>query len=356
MGSRYSKFATVFSIVAAGAVTMPATGFAQEEPQGEPTTETPAEKPEQPAEPAAGEAEEPADTPKGVTSESDLTAEQRVQYEAHLRAGKAAYANQNFDLAFNELKRAYGIYAKPSILFNIALIAEKGGALERSVEYYRKFLNAPGVTLENRQRASDRLAAVQQILETSSSAEEARQKQQVTDLLPALEAMGIDEAMAPAETTNATANTTTTTTNNTQGTATTTTPTETDGEVEVAVRPDVDYRWPVYASFGTATAALVGGVVMVAMTNKRIDEGKAAGQAGDDAGLAAAEEDASMYATTATGLFIGGAVLSVVGAYFVVRNSQNAEEEMNAQSSPDGVKVGVSLHKNFLGPILSFDF
>lgn len=353
MNTRTRIFPAPAAILLAVALTAPAIATAQDAPPKQPEGQATGEQPqgEQATE------QKPTREP-GEPDTADLSEEQRQAYEEHLRAGKAAYAKQDFDTAFKHLEAAYTIHGKPSILFNLALISEKGGALERSVEYYQKFLEAPGVTLENRQRASERLATIQEILRTSASAEEARQKQ-VTDLLPALEAMGLEAAVTtPTETTTTTQTTTTTgdtTTTQTTTTQTTTTQTE-EPAVAATMTPDVDYKWPVYAAFGTATAALVGGVVFVALTNNAIEDGKAAALAGDTAGHADAEDRASMRATTAAGLFIGGAALAVVGSYFVVRSSMQAEEEAAAAQSKPTASLGLSLHKNFLGPVFNLKF
>lgn len=351
-------------VFTASVITAPA--FAQDAPAEQPAEAKPADakpaeaKPEgeaKPADKAADAAGEAAAQATAAKTEAELTPDQRAKYDEHLKAGKKAYANQDFDTAFNQLNAAYGIVAKPSILFNLALISEKGGALERARDHYQKYMAAPGVSLENRKRAAERLAAVQEILATSNSADEARAKSQVTDLLPALEAMGIESM--PEENTEV-AKTGGETNGQTDKTAQTD-KTEPDNTLEAPAKttPDVKYTWPVYAAFGTATAALAGGVVMVAMTNKRIEEGKTAGREGDDAGLAQAEEDASLYATSAAGLFAGGAVLAIVGSYFVVRNSKTAEADAaaaDAEKNAPQASMSFSLDKNFLGPVFNLKF
>jgi tetratricopeptide (TPR) repeat protein len=360
----------LLSLSLVAALSAPGVAFSQEKPEGEPAEVT--EQGENETAEEAGEESQPSGEPeeaqpKGAPpKESDLSDEDRAAYDRHLSAGKAAYAEQDFTTAAKQLQAAHDIHPKPSILFNLGLISEKAGNLEGATDYYQQFLEAPGVTLENRQRASSRLAAVQEILETSSSAEEAQKKQEMTDLLPALEAMGIQSM--PEDTTAQTETGTETETGGTETANTSTTDggSSTDGgggstDVDAsasASTPEVKYNWPVYASFATATVALVGGVGMVAMTNNRIEEGKEAGQAGDDAGLAAAEEDASTYATAAAGLFAGGAVLAVVGSYFVIRNSQVAVEESAptpSQTAPSA-SLSFSVHKKFLGPILRVKF
>ena len=342
-------------------VGLSASATAQDSPPAETPPAEQAEKPEgaEEAPPAEAAPQAPAEKPPAVTNEADMTPEQRAAYDGHLRAGKSAYAKQDFDTAFNELNAAYSIFNKASILFNLALISEKGGALERARDYYARYLEAPGVTLENRRRASERLAAVQEILATSSSADEARAKSQVTDLLPALEAMGIESVPEEGSgDTTATAQTSDTGTDTTADTSSDSTSADAGDSMET--KPvNVKYKWPVYAAFGASAASLIGGVVMVAMTNKRIDEGKQAALDGDLAEHAAAEEDASASATAAAGLFAGGAALAIVGSYFVVRNSQAAEAEAAAADGGDSkpkASLGMSLHKNFLGPILSVKF
>lgn len=277
--------------------------------------------------------------PKAAASEQDLSPEQKAAYDTHLEAGKKAYASQDYDSAYRELSTAHAIFPNPAILFNLGLISERGGALEQASTHYENYIAAPGVSLEDRQRASERLKAVREILATTSAADRAKAQEEQSNLMPALEAMGIEEMPTGEQASN-------------DGVEVQ--PEETPPETVDA--PEEPYTWPVYAAFGTATVAVAGGVAMLLMANGAIDDGKAAGQAGDDLALAAAEEDASTYATAATGLFAGGVVMAVVGTVYAVKNSMVEAAPQAAVPADHSPQVTISIGKDFFGPILTTKF
>ena len=126
---------------------------------------------------------------------SEMAEAERERYENLLEEGKAAYSAKNFEKAFEKLKGAHDLHPKSSILFNLGLISEKQGKLERASKYYQKFVEAPDVSLEARQRASERMAAVNEIL--NASGEGGKTETQKTNLMPALEAIStkVDEGV-----------------------------------------------------------------------------------------------------------------------------------------------------------------
>ena len=104
---------------------------------------------------------QPSSSPAPVVTKDSLTVEQQLRYKASVRKGKAAWASGNYEIASRALNEAYGILPEPTLLFTLALIAEKREALTDARDYYRAYLAAPGITAQNRQRASDRLVKVQ---------------------------------------------------------------------------------------------------------------------------------------------------------------------------------------------------
>lgn len=316
--------------------------------------------------PSTGAAQEEEEKTEVEKSAEEMTEAERQKYQQLLKSGKSEYASKNFEKAFEQLKAAHDIHPKPSILFNLALISEKQGKLERASEYYGKFIEAPDVSLKARKRASERMAAVNDIL--SKSGDEGEAPAQTTDLMPALEAMNteVDEGVTGSpdsgeeqaeETTGGEESA-----EGEEGTAgadQSTVPSGTGagpGTQTAEEPPQVDYDWPVYASFGAGTAALTAGVVTLAMTNDRIDKAKAAGRSVEDRDQHVKYEDeASTYASVTAGLFAGGTVLVGLGSFFVIQQSSAVERQPRADegSKPD---VSVSVGEEYTGAQLSIDF
>lgn len=299
-------------------------------------------------------------------SAETMTEAERQKYQQLLQSGKSEYASKNFEKAFEQLKAAHDIHPKPSILFNLALISEKQGKLKRASEYYGKFIEAPDVSLKARKRASERMAAVNDIL--SKSGDEGEAPAQTTDLMPALEAMNteVDEGVSGSPESGGVEATETTAEDDSpgaeEGGATTDQSTVPSGTgagpgTQTSQRPPrVDYDWPVYASFGAGTAALTAGVVTLAMTNDRIDKAKAAGESAEGQDQHAKYEDeASTYANMTIGLFTGGAVLVGLGSYFVIQQS-SAVERQSQSDHGSTIDVSVSAGEEYTGAQLSVDF
>jgi tetratricopeptide (TPR) repeat protein len=61
-------------------------------------------------------------------------------FQIHYDLAQALYNAQRFDDAIPELKAAYALEPKPSLLFNIAQAYRKSGHLREAIEYYDKYL------------------------------------------------------------------------------------------------------------------------------------------------------------------------------------------------------------------------
>lgn len=307
------------------------------------------------------------------SSKQELSEEKRQEYETHLQTGKQAYASGDPEKAFRNLKAAHDIYPKPSILFNLGLISEKQGNLERAAKYYREFVGSPGVDLEARKRGSERLSAVNQILKATDKEKTETQK---TDLQPALEAMSTGaEETDPAEEGSGERETGTASREGdaaeggssesgepAPGTASGQQGQTGAGPTPAAAgagnpRPQVDYNWPIYLSYGSGVAFLSGGVVTLALTQDRTDKARKAGSESERSSL---EQEASMYKTSTVALFAGGAGLAALGSYFVIRKSGQAasssEKQARRDLSVDSLGVAVGPDGSSFGAHLSVDF
>lgn len=305
--------------------------------------------------PAIGQAQD-----EGGASVESLSDAERQEYTKLLNEGKKAYSNKNFEEAFGKLKRAHAIHPKPSILFNLALISEKQGELEQASDYYKKFIEAPEVGLESRQRASERMAAVNDILSKSGDGEAPKQ---TTDLMPALEAMNTDVDEASSETESVEASSEEESESKEEMAASETADDDEGGdegssESDASGGGDVELTWPVYAAYGVGTAAIAGGVVTLAMTNDRIDKAKRAGAQFESRNdHIRYEQEASTYASTTAALFIGGVSMLGLGTYFLVRKNSMVERDKTAAREESGTPdVSISVGEEYTGAQLSVDF
>lgn len=292
---------------------------------------------------------------EGGTSAESLSDAERQEYTKLLNEGKKAYSEKNFEEAFEKLKKAHDIHPKPSILFNLALVSEKQGELKQASDYYKKFIEAPEVDLESRQRASERMAAVNDILSKSGDGEA---PQQTTDLMPALEAMNTDVDEASAETESMEGTSEEESTEEKTASETTDGNEEEGGGGSASEGGGVELTWPVYAAYGVGTAAIAGGVVTLAMTNDRIDKAKRAGRRIETRNdHIRYEQEASTYASTTAALFIGGVSMLGLGTYFLVRKNSMVERDKTAAREESGAPdVSISVGEEYTGAQLSLDF
>jgi tetratricopeptide (TPR) repeat protein len=75
---------------------------------------------------------------------------------------------KQYDEAAALFEQAYDLQPEPNYLFNIGRIYEESGNLEKSVEYYERFVKEPGVPLETREKGLERLRVLRAILEETA--------------------------------------------------------------------------------------------------------------------------------------------------------------------------------------------
>ncbi|MEZ4454538.1 MAG: tetratricopeptide repeat protein [Nannocystaceae bacterium] len=76
----------------------------------------------------------------------------------------ARFKAKDYDGAVDHFERAYAIDPKPNFLFNIGRVYEEAGRLPEAVKYYERFLREPGVDLESREIALQRLRVLRAII------------------------------------------------------------------------------------------------------------------------------------------------------------------------------------------------
>lgn len=91
-------------------------------------------------------------------SEADTLSDEAVQ----------AFKAHDYDTAIDKFQRAYDLDPQPNYKFNIGRVyEEKGGLenLEQAVKYYQEFVQSPGVDLESREAATQRLKVLRPTVE-----------------------------------------------------------------------------------------------------------------------------------------------------------------------------------------------
>jgi iron complex outermembrane receptor protein len=67
-------------------------------------------------------------------------ADERTEARAHFKKGMGGIADGHYDLAIEELKKAYAILPHPNVLYNIAHAYVDVGDLDNAITYYRRYL------------------------------------------------------------------------------------------------------------------------------------------------------------------------------------------------------------------------
>ncbi len=91
---------------------------------------------------------------------------------------------KEYDEAAALFERAYDLSPEPNYLFNIGRIFEEKGDLERSVEFYERFVKEPAVPLEARERGLERLRVLRAIIEETAPPEEQPVEEQPVEEQP----------------------------------------------------------------------------------------------------------------------------------------------------------------------------
>lgn len=102
-------------------------------------------------------------TPPDPNSPDALSDEAITRFKAKDYEGAADY-----------FERAYNVDPRPNYLFNIGRVYEEAGQLPEAVRYYERFLREPGVDLESREIALQRLRVLRAIIAETTPKEPAK--------------------------------------------------------------------------------------------------------------------------------------------------------------------------------------
>jgi tetratricopeptide (TPR) repeat protein len=133
-------------------------------------------------------AEETAGPSAGANEDSasggsdDLSDAEQKKFDKLVQEARLAYSKKRWDEALKKFEQAYAIKSSTNLLFNMGLISEKSGNLGKAVEYYEKFVSAPGISLDMRKKVQERLEVLQPIVDNEEKKKkEAEQKKMATD-------------------------------------------------------------------------------------------------------------------------------------------------------------------------------
>jgi tetratricopeptide (TPR) repeat protein len=194
-------------------------------------------------------------------SEADSLSEQAI----------AEFSAKNYAGAIALFEQAYEIDPQPNFLFNIGRVHEEAGNLEQAVEYYAKFVKQPGVDLDSRGVALDRLKVLRAIVEETKEPDVVE---------PEVEPEPAEPVPAP-------------------------TPVDTDSERKRKIM-----RVSGFALIGVGAGALIGGAVLGSLAQGDRDKAFDRDEADSLAGRRELLDTAQTKALTADVLYgVGGAVL-----------------------------------------------
>jgi tetratricopeptide (TPR) repeat protein len=120
------------------------------------------------APPAEGAA--PSESPEGT--ETGATEEAKSEAESLSEKAIAEFSAKNYVGAVELFQQAYELDPQPNYLFNIGRVYEEAGEFEKAVEHYAKFVKQPGVDLDSREVALERLRVLRAILEETKEPKE----------------------------------------------------------------------------------------------------------------------------------------------------------------------------------------
>lgn len=110
-------------------------------------------------------ADAPASTP-AEQAESSSSSDTQATYDALVGQAMKAYNRKAYDESIALLDKAYKINPTANLLYNKARIYEEQGKFADALTHYKTFVKAPGVELDDRKRAIERIKALQEIQDT----------------------------------------------------------------------------------------------------------------------------------------------------------------------------------------------
>jgi len=93
-------------------------------------------------------------------------------FDELVERGRTAYSEKNWMDAAEAFEKAYEVKQVPNLLYNIGRVYENAGEFKKAISFYEKFVNQPGIDIDNRKDALDRIETLEQIVDYSEREEE----------------------------------------------------------------------------------------------------------------------------------------------------------------------------------------
>lgn len=246
-------------------------------------------------------------------------AENGETFESLVEQARTKFKDKDYVGAVALFERAYAVQPEPAILFNIGRIYEEANNIDAAIAYYEKFIADESVEMAQRDKALQRLQALEKIVEIRKK-EEAKRN-------PKPAQPGPTPTPEPDKTQ----------------------PGPVGPQPGPGVEPGTDKQPPPqnkllrpigYTMLGVGAALLIGGGIAGGVARKQhtLFEGADTLDARRDAG-----ERGKSLAATADGLFIAGGVLAAVGVILLVipkARKSRAVQALRPSASPREVGLG----------------
>lgn len=261
-----------------------------------------------PAEPAAGEARGDGASPEANPND----------FAALVKRAGEKYGKKDYLGAAEDFKKAYAVEPRAPILYNIGRVYEQAGKFPEAVTYYKQFVRQPGVKLENRKDALERIKNLEEVIALDAKKDPPKDDPKVTDP-KTTDPKATDPKATDPKTTD---------------------------PVTQPPKPLPPNRTPAYIALGVGGAALIGAGVFGLMAGSEHDAFDAATTLQERRDAASAGERNAMVGDVLLGVGVAsaivGAVLFVTASPEEAPKPQPASGQLTPQLSPTSVGVGWS--------------
>jgi tetratricopeptide (TPR) repeat protein len=254
-----------------------------------------------------------------ATAAAPAPAQDGETFESLVEQARIKFKDKDYVGAVALFERAYAVQPEPAILFNIGRIYEEANNIDAAIAYYEKFIADESVEMSQRDKALQRLQALEKIVEIRKK-EEAKRNPKPADTGPKQPDPNDKTQPGPVGPQPGPG-------------------TQPGGDTTPAA-PNKLLRPIGYTMLGVGAALLIGGGIAGGVARK---------QHGlfEDADTLDARRDASdrgkNLAATADGLFIAGGVLAAVGVILLVipkARKSKAAQALRPSVSPREVGLG----------------